>query len=99
MVTSCTLIRLYQDLKAGGMPEQQVIEVLNMLVSNFVDKEELEKAGKDLSEVIMPIGSKLYEAAKDEKPADDKAEATDETKSDEPIEGEVVDEDKPKDKK
>ncbi|HUC79130.1 MAG TPA: molecular chaperone DnaK, partial [Candidatus Saccharimonadales bacterium] len=51
------------------------------------DKEELEKAGKDLSEVIMPIGSKLYEAAKDEKPADDKAEATDETKSDEPIEG------------
>jgi molecular chaperone DnaK len=63
------------------------------------DKEELEKAGKDLSEVIMPIGSKLYEAAKDEKPADDKAEATDETKSDEPIEGEVVDEDKPKDKK
>ena len=47
----------------------------------------------------MPIGSKLYEAAKDEKPADDKAESADETKTDEPIEGEVVEEDKPKDKK
>ena len=48
---------------------------------------------------MMPIGSKLYEASKDEKPADDKSEASDETKSDEPIEGEVVDEEKPKDKK
>ena len=62
-------------------------------------KEDLEKAGKDLSEIMMPIGSKLYEASKDEKPADDKSEASDETKSDEPIEGEVVDEEKPKDKK
>lgn len=51
MVTSCTLIRLYQDLKAGGMPEQQVIEVLNMLVSNFVDKEELEKLKEKLKDI------------------------------------------------
>ncbi len=61
------------------------------------DKESIEKAGKDLNDVLMPIGSKLYEAAKDEKPADEST--TEEPKADEPIEGEVVDEDKPKDKK
>ncbi|HUY53168.1 MAG TPA: molecular chaperone DnaK [Candidatus Dormibacteraeota bacterium] len=61
------------------------------------DKESIEKAGKDLNDVLMPIGSKLYEAAKDAKP---EAESTsEEPKADEPIEGEVVDEDKPKDKK
>ena len=67
------------------------------------DKEELEKAGKDLSDAIMPIGAKMYEAAqKDEAPAEEKsdeAEGKDDKKKakkdkDEPIEGEVVDEDK-----
>lgn len=54
------------------------------------DKDALESAGKDLSEKIMPIGAKMYEqASKDEKAAGNEAEA-----KDEPIEGEVVDEDK-----
>jgi molecular chaperone DnaK len=62
------------------------------------DKETLEKAGKTLSDVLMPIGSKLYEAAsKDEKPTDEAS--SEEPKTDEPIEGEVVDEEKPEDKK
>jgi molecular chaperone DnaK len=60
------------------------------------DKDELEKAAKELSEKLMPIGAKMYESA--QKEGDAKTEEADsaEKKSDkeEPIEGEVVDEDK-----
>ncbi|HMH69965.1 MAG TPA: molecular chaperone DnaK [Candidatus Saccharimonadales bacterium] len=61
------------------------------------DKDELEKAGKELMEKIQTIGAKLYEAAAKEESekSDDKA---DEKKGDEPVEGEVVD-DKDKEKK
>lgn len=56
------------------------------------DKDELEAALKALNDAIMPIGTKLYEeAAKAEAPAEGEA---DEKKSDEPVEGEVVDEKK-----
>lgn len=57
------------------------------------DKDELEKAGKDLSDKIMPIGAKMYEAAQaEEKPAEDAAaEDEKEDAKDEPVEGEVVD--------
>jgi molecular chaperone DnaK len=63
------------------------------------DKDELEKAAKDLSDKIMPIGSKMYEAAQsEEKPAEDAKpeEKPDSAKKDkdEPIEGEVVDDKK-----
>ena len=54
------------------------------------DKDELEKAAKDLQEAIMPIGAKLYEsAAKEDTPG-----SKDEPKGDEPVEGEVVDDKK-----
>jgi len=64
------------------------------------DQEELEKAGKDLSDKIMPIGAKMYEQAQsEEKPAED-AEGDKKGKKksdkDEPIEGEVVDDKKDK---
>ena len=63
------------------------------------DKEELEKAGKELSDKIMPIGAKMYESAKadsseegrgegEEKDSDKKSKKSD---KDEPVEGEVVD--------
>lgn len=53
------------------------------------DKDELEAAAKALSEAIMPIGAKMYEAAaKENAPASEDGE----TKKDEPVEGEVVDE-------
>jgi molecular chaperone DnaK len=59
------------------------------------DKEELEAAAKALTEAIMPIGAKLYEAAsKEEAPASDDAQKND----DEPVEGEVVDDKKKDDK-
>lgn len=58
------------------------------------DKEELEKAASNLTEKLMPIGAKLYEAAgasKDEDSKDKKPEG--------PVEGEVIDDDKSDDKK
>ena len=61
------------------------------------DKDELEKAGKDLSDTLMPIGAKMYEAAqKEEKPAEGNPSTSSESSGkkfsgDEPIEGEVVD--------
>lgn len=54
------------------------------------DKEELEKAASDLLEKIQEIGAKLYEAAAKEEANDGGAA---DTKDDEPVEGEVVDED------
>ncbi|HSX52872.1 MAG TPA: molecular chaperone DnaK [Patescibacteria group bacterium] len=60
------------------------------------DKDSLEKAAKELSDKLMPIGAKMYEdAAKDEK-ATEGNEAKDDEKKDgeEPVEGEVVDEKK-----
>jgi molecular chaperone DnaK len=63
------------------------------------DKDELEKAAKDLSDKIMPVGAKMYEAAqKDqttETPAEDDAkDGKKKSDKDEPIEGEVVDDKK-----
>jgi len=53
------------------------------------DKEELESAMKALNNSIMPIGAKMYEAASKEEKAEDSEE-----KTDEPVEGEVVEDDK-----
>ena len=65
------------------------------------DKDELEKAAKDLSDKIMPIGAKMYEQANKEseaKPSEASAKDGEADKKkpgknkDEPVEGEVVDE-------
>ncbi len=62
------------------------------------DKEQLETAAKALQDAIMPIGAKMYEAAaKEASEADAKADdESSDKKNDEPVEGEVVDEDKDK---
>ncbi len=58
------------------------------------DKEKLEAALKTLNAAIMPIGAKMYEeSAKDDAPASEEAG---DTKKDEPLEGEVVDDKKEK---
>jgi molecular chaperone DnaK len=67
------------------------------------DKDTLEAAVKELNDKLMPIGAKMYEAAaKDEKPADGaedaagdaEAEGKKSDKSDDAVEGEVVDDKK-----
>ncbi len=56
------------------------------------DKEALETAAKELNDKIMPIGAKMYEQAQaNEDAADTDSEDKDDKKTDDPIEGEVVD--------
>lgn len=77
--------------------KEAVEEAKKVKENNDAGKDELEAAVKALNDKIMPIGAKMYEqAAKEEEaPASD----ADEKKDDEPVEGEVVDEDKKKDDK
>ena len=56
------------------------------------DKDTLEKAAKELSDAIMPIGAKMYEAAAKEE--SEKNSDEDSKDKDEPVEGEVVEDDK-----
>jgi molecular chaperone DnaK len=58
------------------------------------DKEELEKAAETLLAAIQPIGTKLYEAAEKEKSAAGEKAEGDTKDTEEPIEGEVVDDQK-----
>jgi molecular chaperone DnaK len=62
------------------------------------DKEALENATKELNDKLMPIGAKMYEQASAEKPDDSNDSAESDKKTDEAVEGEVVD-DKKDDKK
>ena len=70
--------------------EEAVENAKKVLGDESADKDALEAAAKELNEKIMPIGSKLYEAAAaaEEKPSE---EGSEEKKPDEPVEGEVVD--------
>ncbi|HMS93501.1 MAG TPA: molecular chaperone DnaK [Candidatus Saccharibacteria bacterium] len=75
--------------------EEAVEEAKKHLESD--DKDQLEKASNELLEKIQSIGAKLYEAAaKEESDKDDEAKSDD---KDEPVEGEVVEDDKKKGKK
>lgn len=78
--------------------EEAVKTANEKLKDEKADKDSLEAAAKELSEKMMPIGAKMYEeAAKDEEA---KKDDDSESKKDEPVEGEVVDEgDDKKDKK
>jgi molecular chaperone DnaK len=57
------------------------------------DKDELEAAVKALNDAIMPIGTKMYQAASEGKSSAAEGEG-EPKKDDEPVEGEVVDEKK-----
>ena len=54
------------------------------------DKDELETAAKALNDAIMPIGTKMYQAASEDKASAAEGEG-ESKKDDEPVEGEVVD--------
>jgi hypothetical protein len=58
------------------------------------DKDQLEAAGKALSEKIMPIGAKMYEAAsKDAEPKAESEKPKADGGKEDVVEGEVVEED------
>lgn len=81
--------------------EEAAAEAKKVKEDDKADKDALEAAAKSLQEKIMPIGAKLYEAAAAEEAPSDENEAKDKKSkgkkkkdSDDPVEGEVVDEDK-----
>ncbi len=77
--------------------EDAVAEAKKVKEDDGADKDVLEAAAKTLTDAIMPIGAKLYEAAaKEETPESEAGENT--ADKDEPVEGEVVDEDTTKKK-
>jgi molecular chaperone DnaK len=69
--------------------DKAIEEAKKVVADEKADKDALEKAAKDLSERIMPIGAKMYEQKDEEKPAED-SDSKGKDK-DEPVEGEVVD--------
>ena len=72
--------------------EDAVVAAKKIKDDDKSDKDDLEKAAKDLTDTIMPIGAKLYEeASKDEAKSDDGSKKSKkDKKSDEAVEGEVV---------
>ena len=73
--------------------EEAVEEAKKVAAKEDADKDELEKAGKDLTDKLMPIGAKLYEQAAKDAPKEGE-ESSEDKKDDKegPIEGEVVNE-------
>ena len=73
--------------------KEAVADAKKVLEDKDADKDALEKASKDLSEKIMPIGAKMYQQASDDaKKGEDKAGKSDNKASDDDaVEGEVVD--------
>jgi molecular chaperone DnaK len=70
--------------------DEAVEKAKKLVADDKADKDALEAATKELNDILMPIGAKMYEAAgADETPADDKK--ADGEDKDGPIEGEVVD--------
>lgn len=75
----------------------EAIEAAKKVVKDDkADKDELEKATKELTDKMMPIGAKMYEQAEATTDTDsaNEASASDDAKKsdkDEPVEGEVVD--------
>ena len=73
--------------------KKAVEEAKKVLNDESADKDKFEEATKELSDKIMPIGAKMYQAASEESKSKDSKESKSEDSkdSDEPIEGEVVD--------
>lgn len=77
--------------------DEAVEAAKKVVADDAATKESLEAAAKELNDKIMPIGAKLYEQkGSDEAAADGEAASQEKADSakDEPVEGEVVDEDK-----
>ncbi|HEY5667725.1 MAG TPA: molecular chaperone DnaK [Candidatus Saccharimonadales bacterium] len=71
---------------------QEAIDGCTKDISESSDKEKLEEVTKKLNDVMMPIGAKMYEAAKDEPKADEAEGSSDKKDGKDTVEGEVVDE-------
>ena len=80
--------------------DEAVENAKKIVTDEGADKEVLEAAGKALTDVLMPIGAKMYEQAQAaEAPAEGEEAAEEKKDEKEPVEGEVVDEKDSEDKK
>ena len=89
----------YQFVNAYGIPlalnpdkkelDKAIEEAEKHLKSE--DKDELEKAGKELSEKMQSIGAKLYQAAAEEAKKSEGDKSDDKSSGDDAVEGEVID--------
>lgn len=71
--------------------EEAVADAKKALENEAADKDSLETAAKELSDKMMPIGAKIYEDAAKEAEANEESDDKKDD-SDEPVEGEVIDE-------
>ncbi len=90
------------DEKDTKTIDEAVEEAKKVLKDEKSDFTALENAAKDLNEKILPIGAKMYQQQQPE--GEDKSEDGDKTESkekkkDEPVEGEIVDDEKDKKEK
>ncbi len=69
--------------------KKAVEEAKKVLNDTEADKDKYEAATKELSDKIMPIGAKMYQASADDAKSEDKKD--NKSSDDEPVEGEVVD--------
>ena len=69
--------------------KKAVEEARKVLNDTDADKEKYEEATKELSDKIMPIRAKMYQASADDAKSEDKKD--NKSSDDEPVEGEVVD--------
>lgn len=78
--------------------EEAIEEAKKASQDESADKEKLESAAKALNDKLMPIGAKMYKAAEGDASETKEGDAADEPEAkkdnDEPVEGEVVDNDK-----
>jgi molecular chaperone DnaK len=72
--------------------DEIVEKVKKVQADEKADKEALEAAGKELNDVVMPIGAKMYETASKEASEKDAKKDSKKSQKNEPVEGEVVDE-------
>jgi molecular chaperone DnaK len=71
--------------------DEAVEKAKKLVADDKADKDALEAATKELNDVLMPIGAKMYENAADDKPSEGEDTKPKDNKGDDPIEGEVVD--------
>jgi molecular chaperone DnaK len=72
--------------------DEAVEKAKKVVADEKADKDALEAAAKELNDVLMPIGAKMYESAQADSSSEASAKEDDSNKDgDTPIEGEVVD--------
>ena len=74
--------------------DEAIEEAKKVVIDDKADKDALEAAAKALVDKTMPIGAKMYEEAAKAEGAKEGEEKSEDDKKEEPVEGEVVDEEK-----